>query len=162
GPYNHYSPTARGAGALDWERVRRRGESRCLLRDSDRGESSCWRCLFQSYRGFSIKKASRARAGTGPLREGRIGSKVFTRVVLVTGACGGLGGELVRAFVQEGARVVAHFSEHPQRAEALAHELGSPCVPLGADLTLEADVERLFAEIEAGLGPVDVLVANAG
>lgn len=84
------------------------------------------------------------------------------KVVLVTGSSGGIGGDLVRAFVREGARVVAHFSEHPRRAEQLAHELGASCVPFGADLTLEAEVERLFAEIEVGLGPVDVLVANAG
>jgi 3-oxoacyl-[acyl-carrier protein] reductase len=83
-------------------------------------------------------------------------------VVLVTGASGGIGGDVVRAFVGEGARVVAHFSEHGERASALAHELGALCVPFGADLTLEAEVERLFAEIEAGLGPVEVLVANAG
>jgi 3-oxoacyl-[acyl-carrier protein] reductase len=84
------------------------------------------------------------------------------RVVLVTGASGGIGGDIVRAFVREGARVIAHFSEHGDRAAELARELGAPCVPLGADLTLEAEVERLFAEIEAGLGPVDVLIANAG
>jgi 3-oxoacyl-[acyl-carrier protein] reductase len=84
------------------------------------------------------------------------------RVVLVTGASGGIGGEVVRAFVREGARVVAHFGEHADRAAALAGELGPACVPLGADLTLEAEVERLFAEIETGLGPAEVLVANAG
>jgi 3-oxoacyl-[acyl-carrier protein] reductase len=91
-----------------------------------------------------------------------VDAQLSNRVVLVTGASGGIGGDLVRAFVAEGARVVAHFGEHGDRAEALAHELGAACVPFGADLTLEADVERLFAEIETGLGPVDVLVANAG
>ena len=89
-------------------------------------------------------------------------TQLSDRVVLVTGASGGIGGELTRCFVREGAKVVAHFSEHGERAQELAHELGAACVPFGADLTLEAEVERLFAEIETGLGPIDVLVANAG
>jgi len=89
-------------------------------------------------------------------------SKLSNRVVLVTGASGGIGAELVRAFAAEGARVVAHFNEHGDAIRGLAHELGASCVPFGADLTLEAEVERLFAEIEAGLGPVEVLIANAG
>jgi 3-oxoacyl-[acyl-carrier protein] reductase len=89
-------------------------------------------------------------------------TQLANRVVLVTGASGGLGGDLVRAFVGEGARVVAHFAEHGERAQALQQELGALCVPLGADLTLEAEAERLFAEVEAGLGPVEVLIANAG
>jgi 3-oxoacyl-[acyl-carrier protein] reductase len=84
------------------------------------------------------------------------------RVVLITGASGGIGGALARAFVAEGARVVAHFNEGGDRARALAEQLGAACVPLGADLTLEADVERLFAEIASGLGPVEILLANAG
>src|SRR5262249_25563991 len=39
---------------------------------------------------------------------------------------------------------------------------GPACVPLGADLTREDEVEGLFARAEEALGPVHVLVANAG
>src|SRR5262245_55892786 len=114
---------------------------------------------FHAACGFAVSPLRRER----PRREGLVmDTHLANRVVLVTGASGGIGGDIVRAFVKEGARVVAHFSEHGDRAEALAHELGAACVPLGADLTLEAEVERLFAEVEVGLGPVDVLVANAG
>jgi 3-oxoacyl-[acyl-carrier protein] reductase len=84
------------------------------------------------------------------------------RVVLVTGASGGIGGDVVRAFVAEGARVVAHYGRHPEPAHALSAELGDACRALGADLTVEAEVERLFAEAEAAFGPIQVLVANAG
>jgi 3-oxoacyl-[acyl-carrier protein] reductase len=80
----------------------------------------------------------------------------------VTGAAGGIGGELVRAFVREGARVAAAHRGGADRARALAAELGQACVPLQADLTVEDEVARLFREAEAALGPVHVLVANAG
>jgi 3-oxoacyl-[acyl-carrier protein] reductase len=81
---------------------------------------------------------------------------------LVTGASGGIGGEVVRAFAAEGARVAAHYHRGADRAEKLARELGRSCLALGADLTREDEVDRLFDEAEARLGPVAVLVANAG
>jgi 3-oxoacyl-[acyl-carrier protein] reductase len=84
------------------------------------------------------------------------------RVALVTGASGGIGADIARAFVAEGASVVAHYRTGADRARALAEELGPRCLPVGADLTREADVDRLFEESERRLGPVDVLVANAG
>jgi 3-oxoacyl-[acyl-carrier protein] reductase len=84
------------------------------------------------------------------------------RVVLVTGASGGIGGEVARAFAREGARVAAHYHRNETSVNALSQELGAACVPVGADLTSEADVERLFVEVERRLGPVQVLVANAG
>jgi 3-oxoacyl-[acyl-carrier protein] reductase len=84
------------------------------------------------------------------------------RVVLVTGASGGIGGDIVRAFAAEGARVVAHYRSHGQPVQALARELGPSCISRGADLTVEADVEQLFAETESDPGPVEIFVANAG
>ena len=66
-------------------------------------------------------------------RQHPMDAHLTNRVVLVTGASGGIGSEAARAFVAEGARVVAHFSEHGNRAKHLAHKLGASCVPLGAD-----------------------------
>jgi 3-oxoacyl-[acyl-carrier protein] reductase len=83
-------------------------------------------------------------------------------VVLVTGASGGIGGEIARLFAAEGARVVLHFGRHKDRALALAEELGAASIALGADLTNEADVQRLFSDAQSKVGPIDVLVANAG
>jgi 3-oxoacyl-[acyl-carrier protein] reductase len=73
--------------------------------------------------------------------------------VLVTGASGGIGGACARAFAAEGAEVVAHYHRGRDRAEAL----GDVQV-VGADLTKEDEVERLFAEA----GRLDVCAAIAG
>ena len=73
--------------------------------------------------------------------------------VLVTGASGGIGSACARAFMDEGADVVAHYHRGRDRAE----ELGAAQV-VGADLTSEAEVDALFAEA----GPLDVCAAVAG
>ena len=72
--------------------------------------------------------------------------------VLVTGASGGIGSACARLFAAEGAAVVAHYHRGRERAEAL----GFPVV--GADLTDEREVDRLFAEA----GELDVCAAIAG
>jgi 3-oxoacyl-[acyl-carrier protein] reductase len=77
--------------------------------------------------------------------------------VLVTGASGGIGSACTRALASVGAEVVVHYHRGRDRAEALAVELNAGAA-VGADLTSEADVERLFSEI----GRLDVCAAVAG
>ena len=83
------------------------------------------------------------------------------KCVLVTGGSGGIGSACVRAFAAEGARVAVHYHRGRERAEAVAAELGGLPV-VGADLTDEAQVDRLFAETRDALGQVDVCAAVAG
>jgi NAD(P)-dependent dehydrogenase (short-subunit alcohol dehydrogenase family) len=75
------------------------------------------------------------------------------RVALVTGAARGIGQRIAETLRAQGARVAAADLEPP------AHE-GIAGVRL--DVTDEASVDAAFAEIEGTLGPVDVLVLNAG
>jgi 3-oxoacyl-[acyl-carrier protein] reductase len=81
--------------------------------------------------------------------------------VLVTGASGGIGAASARAFAAEGARVAVHYHRGEERAQAVAGELdGAPTI--GADLTDELEVDRLFAEARQALGRIDVCAAVAG
>ncbi len=85
------------------------------------------------------------------------------KVVLVTGASGGIGAEIVRAFADEGARVVVHYHRRRDAAEQVAESIPEgQAVVLGADLTNEADVARLWQEAQRELGPIEIVVANAG
>jgi 3-oxoacyl-[acyl-carrier protein] reductase len=81
--------------------------------------------------------------------------------VVVTGASGGIGSACARAFAAEGARVVVHYNRGRERAESIAAELDG-AVAIGADLTVETEVDALFEQAREQLGAVDVCVANAG
>ncbi len=82
--------------------------------------------------------------------------------VLVTGASGGIGQAICRAFAAEGARVAIHYRGQREVAEQLAADLGTEHIPVQADLTDEAAVDRMFAATLAAFGRLDAVVANAG
>jgi 3-oxoacyl-[acyl-carrier protein] reductase len=87
------------------------------------------------------------------------------RTVLVTGAPGGLGQEICREFAAEGAHVAIHHLGQAEEAAALAAELaaeGVRTVVVEGDVTDWDAVAAFVAEVEASLGPIDVLVNNAG
>jgi NAD(P)-dependent dehydrogenase (short-subunit alcohol dehydrogenase family) len=85
------------------------------------------------------------------------------KVVLVTGASGGIGSAVARRFGEEDARVVLHYHQNRAGAEALRAEMNSAqALVVRADLTKEAAVVRMFAQAAKKFGRVDTLIANAG
>jgi 3-oxoacyl-[acyl-carrier protein] reductase len=86
------------------------------------------------------------------------------KVVLVTGSSRGIGAAIASAFARQGAQVVVHGRNEEALevvASRITHE-GGACMTVTADVTRFAEIETMRGEIEERLGPVDVLVANAG
>ncbi|WP_445146389.1 SDR family NAD(P)-dependent oxidoreductase [Dyella sp. Tek66A03] len=86
------------------------------------------------------------------------------RVALVTGASSGIGEATALALAEAGARV-AIAARRRDRLEALAatlEALGAEPTVLVADLSSEAEAQRVVAETEARYGRLDILVNNAG
>jgi NAD(P)-dependent dehydrogenase (short-subunit alcohol dehydrogenase family) len=85
------------------------------------------------------------------------------KVIVVTGAAGGIGGALVRALAQRGARTVVAADIDGGGAERLSEELGAArVVPRLLDVSDEDATRTLVAEIEETVGSIDVWFANAG
>lgn len=83
------------------------------------------------------------------------------KVVLVTAAAGtGIGSATAERCLAEGA-AVAISDAHERRVAETADALGV-AFSIVCDVTDQAHVDRMFADTEAALGPVDVLVNNAG
>lgn len=86
-------------------------------------------------------------------------NRLTGKVAVVTGAARGLGAAIATRFVQEGARVLlADLDE--QAVQATAITLGQRA--LRVDVSKRDEVERMIATATESLGPIDVLVNNAG
>ena len=84
------------------------------------------------------------------------------RVVLVTGAAGGIGSATARTIAAAGGDVVLHDLGRGGGLGALADELGEKAHALTADLADPAAAVELWQQAVGGRGRVDVLVNNAG
>ncbi|PCE29452.1 SDR family oxidoreductase [Burkholderia ubonensis] len=92
--------------------------------------------------------------------------RLACKVAMVTGAGRGIGAAIAHAFAREGAAVALVDVDLPQArtaADAIAREIdGAQVLPLHADVTHPDAVRDALAQAEATLGPLDVLVNNAG
>jgi NAD(P)-dependent dehydrogenase (short-subunit alcohol dehydrogenase family) len=84
------------------------------------------------------------------------------RVVLVTGAGGGIGAATARTLAAEGAYVVLHDIRADGAVASVAQELADRAHVIAADLADARDAERLWREAVEWRGRIDVLVNNAG
>lgn len=87
------------------------------------------------------------------------------QVALITGASSGIGAGAAKALAAAGAAVVINYHSQAEPAEELARQInaeGGRAIALGADVSKEEDVERLFTQTLEAFGSLDILVANSG
>jgi NAD(P)-dependent dehydrogenase (short-subunit alcohol dehydrogenase family) len=82
-------------------------------------------------------------------------------VFIVTGGGRGIGAAVARLAGQRGHAVCVNYLRDRESAESVAADIGR-AIAVQADVSVEADVMRLFETVDRGLGKVSVLVNNAG
>ncbi|MBI4303864.1 MAG: SDR family NAD(P)-dependent oxidoreductase [Chloroflexi bacterium] len=89
----------------------------------------------------------------------------MTRVVIVTGASGGIGSAIAKKFGSTGAKVVVNYNRSAQEAEAVAKEINQgpgEAFAFKADVRNYQEIEKMVAATLDKWGRIDVLVNNAG
>jgi 3-oxoacyl-[acyl-carrier protein] reductase len=96
---------------------------------------------------------------TVPFYPGLVG-----KIALVTGSSRGIGAAIAKAFAQQGSKVVLHGRDPAALANVRIdiEHTGAQAMVTTAEMSRFAEIEHLRNQIERELGPVDILVANAG
>ncbi len=91
-------------------------------------------------------------------------NQLANKVALVTGSSRGIGAAIAKRFAQEGAKVVVHGRDVAALTAVRAEieQLGGRAIHLIANITSFTEIEAMRQQVEQQLGPIDILVANAG
>src|SRR5260370_22006258 len=87
------------------------------------------------------------------------------KIALVTGSSQGIGRATALRLAQSGSDIVINYRNKASAAEevkANIEEMGRRCIAIQADVSQEEDVTRLFTVANESLGPITILVNNAG
>jgi 3-oxoacyl-[acyl-carrier protein] reductase len=87
------------------------------------------------------------------------------RVALVTGSSRGIGRAIALSLAGAGAQVAINYLEHSADAERVASEIrawGRHCIAIRADVSSAPEVQNLVQRTAEALGPIEILVNNAG
>ncbi len=88
----------------------------------------------------------------------------MSEVIIITGASSGIGAATARILAAQGASIVINYVSSKALAEGVVEEvkkLGGKAIAVQADMGIEADIVRLYAETDKAFGPVTGVVNNA-
>lgn len=92
-------------------------------------------------------------------------SDLTNRVALVTGGARGIGQAIAVALAKEGAAVMVNYRERAGEAASVVAAIqrsGGRAAAIATDVSIADAVRRMIQEVEARLGPIDILINNAG
>jgi 3-oxoacyl-[acyl-carrier protein] reductase len=91
-------------------------------------------------------------------------NKLENKVAVITGASKGIGASIAKHFAAEGAKVVVNYASSKEGADDVVKKItdnGGIAMAVQADVSIQADVIRLFEETEKAFGTLDILINNA-
>ncbi|MFW0110473.1 SDR family oxidoreductase [Rothia sp. P13129] len=84
--------------------------------------------------------------------------------IIITGSSRGVGADTAEILAGQGARVVVNYRSKAPRAQKVVHaihEAGGEAIAIGADITIEAEAQKLIHDAVTEYGPIDYLILNA-